>query len=495
MLAIEFRFPAGRYHANPWGQHVNEGAVDWPPEPWRVLRALIATWHQKIKPLGKHSASSLAGLVESLSESLPKYRLPHASHAHTRHYMPQSGAGKTSLVFDAFTTVNRNDTLIAIWPNTHLEDDQAALLDDLLTAMGYLGRAESWVEARRIHSPPAANCTPGTQAVDTETGELKGELITLHAPLAKSEYEAVRARFITDKRAEKRLATTLPQNLLDALSVSTSELQKLGWNQPPAAQKVSYLRPVGALQPAPKTQRHTAPTVTSALFIIHGKPLPRVEDSLRIGETMRVATMAQCKRLWGDSGIPPIFSGHGMPSGNRHGHAFYLPWDSNNDGRIDRLLIHVPDGMDDSHQRALLKIRRLWERGGNQWQLILEGRGRPSLAPGLSGPATVWSSITPYLHPWHTKKNFDVADQIRRECRKRKLPEPVSIQPMGEIEVGKGRTRKPIHFRRFRSRRVNHQPDRHGSFWRITFPRPVEGPLALGFACHYGLGMFKSETP
>jgi len=30
-------FPWGRYHANPWGRHVNEGAVELPPSPWRPL--------------------------------------------------------------------------------------------------------------------------------------------------------------------------------------------------------------------------------------------------------------------------------------------------------------------------------------------------------------------------------------------------------------------------------------------------------------------------
>jgi len=31
MLIIELEFPAGRYHANPWGRNVNEGEVEWPP--------------------------------------------------------------------------------------------------------------------------------------------------------------------------------------------------------------------------------------------------------------------------------------------------------------------------------------------------------------------------------------------------------------------------------------------------------------------------------
>jgi CRISPR-associated protein Csb2 len=48
MLALAIRFPAGRFHATPWGRHVNEGAAEWPPSPWRLLRALVATWKRKL---------------------------------------------------------------------------------------------------------------------------------------------------------------------------------------------------------------------------------------------------------------------------------------------------------------------------------------------------------------------------------------------------------------------------------------------------------------
>lgn len=65
------------------------------------------------------------------------------------------------------------------------------------------------------------------------------------------------------------------------------------------------------------------------------------------------------------------------------------------------------------------------------------------------------------------------------------------MEAFDEVEVGKNRKRRPIHFQRFRSRRGLAQPDRLGSFWRLTFPEPIAGPLALGFACHYGLGLFK----
>jgi len=42
MLALSFTFPGGRYHATPWGRHVNEADLEWPPSPWRIVRALIA---------------------------------------------------------------------------------------------------------------------------------------------------------------------------------------------------------------------------------------------------------------------------------------------------------------------------------------------------------------------------------------------------------------------------------------------------------------------
>jgi CRISPR-associated protein Csb2 len=396
-------------------------------------------------------------------------------------------------VFDAFTAVKRDDPLTVIWRDIEIPDDQRALLDELLSVMGYLGRAESWVEARCIDSAPVPDCTPGTEALDTGTGELMGELVTLYAPLPADAYQTLRNGFLTDKKAIKKLGATLPDTLLDALSVDTADLRKLGWSQPPAARKVSYLRPVDALRPRYTIHRALAPTANTVSFILIGKPLPRVEDSLRIGELMRQAVMGQCKRILGEDRIPPVFSGHGLPTGNRHRHAFYLPWDSNGDGRLDRIIVHAPDGMDAELLRVLAHVDRLWSRGGSQWRLVLEGSGDPSLADVITRPAVTWQSVTPYLHPWHVKKGFGIEDQLRRECRERGLSEPAEFEQLSAVPVG-NQTRNAIRFQRFRSKRGLNQPDRHGSFWRMTFAEPVSGPMALGFGCHFGLGLFKPAT-
>ncbi|MBU1189499.1 MAG: type I-U CRISPR-associated protein Cas5/Cas6 [Gammaproteobacteria bacterium] len=230
---------------------------------------------------------------------------------------------------------------------------------------------------------------------------------------------------------------------------------------------------------------------TTANFIIVGKPLPRVEDTLRIGELMRMAVMSRAKHICGEDSIPSIFSGHGMPHGNRHGHAFYLPWDSHHDGRIDRVMVHVPDGMQAQAQRVVESVNRLWRRDGGEWQLVLESIGGPHSNNALTQPGRVWASVTPYLHPWHCKKGFSVEDQIRRECIERGLPQPIKLARRETIKVGRNRSLRPIHFKRFRTRRGVQQPDRIGSFWQLEFSKDVAGPLALGFACHYGLGMFR----
>lgn len=489
MLTLSFTFPAGRYHATPWDRHVNEGAVAWPPEPWRLLRALIATWHHKVKHLGKYQESTLSALIESLAQELPQYTLPAASHSHTRHYMPQWKAGDTSPVFDAFTAIARDKPLYITWPHLDLSGEQAALLDDLLAVMGYLGRAESWVEAARVDEVPVPDCVPGDQVIDLDTGELRGEIITLFAPLPTDVYRTLRSRFLTDNRAVKKLVSTLPDTLLGALSVETAELRKHGWNQPPAARKVSYLRPVDALRPKRVPQKDKLKGFTTVRYLLVGKPLPRVEDSVRIGEMLRWATMSQAEKQLGEGAIPPRFSGHDLPEDNRHQHAFYLPWDKNGDGCIERLLLHVPAGMEPMDRRIVEKIRRIWSRDGREWKLVLESIGGPNVGGQLMSRSSEWKSVTPYLHPWHVKKGFSIEEQIRRECRQRGLSEPIALQQLQEISVGKQKCR-PIHFHRFRSKRGIIQPDRQGSFWRLTFAAPITGPLALGYSSHFGLGLF-----
>lgn len=513
MLVLRLRFPARRVHATPWGRQVNEAAVAWPPDLWRFCRALIATGHRKLGVKGRNG-DVLVRLLAALAAAPCSYRLPPAVHAHTRHYMPaRSGSSeKPVLVFDAFARVDPDDPLVIVWPALELDAESAALLDALLDATGYLGRAESWLDAERSDSwDGELNCVPTNEA--TTTGEGR-ETVDLLLPRTPEDYRAFRSHFLEGLSArgpkiDRRLAATLPESWIEALSVETSDLQAAGWSQPPAARQVRYLRPAGCLKPAvlprPRRRRRAEP-VTTARFALYRQaasgpsgaggraPLPRVEDSVRVGEWFRRAVMGRAKRIFGEHAIPEVFSGHTGLTGHRH--AFYLPEDHTDDhagdGRIDHLVVHVPAGMSGEELRALEQLRHLRNPEGQMWHLILEAVGTAQefgAASTLLGESLTWESRTPYLHPWHVKRGFSIEDQLRRECRERDLPELAHLERIAAIKVA-GRERKPVHYHRFRSKRGLTQPDTHGSFWRLTFRERVRGPLALGFGCHFGLGLF-----
>ncbi len=508
MVAIAFRFPGGRYHATPWGRHVNEAAVAWPPEPWRIVRSLIAIWHRKTDH-DVYSEEALTSLLAALARGEPVYRLPEATHAHTRHYMPvRSGRqDKNTLIFDAFVRLAPEAELVVAWPSVDLDANQTTLLDALLTPLGYLGRAESWVEARRLEVwEGEPNCVPGEESVDPETGEILGEPVLLHLPQTPDDYHQFRVRMLAGledcelkPRERQRVEATLPEAWLAAVSLDTSDLQAAGWSAPPAARLVHYLRPETALQPMaspqPKPSRPSA-APTTARFALYGRPLPPMEDAVKVGEWLRWGIMGKAKRLLGENRIPPELAGHngGRPA-EGHGHAFFLPEDVDGDGRIDHVAIHVPGGLSPDGCRVVAALRRLWTREGHEWQIILEALGDgPALATAtpLFGENQTWLSVTPYLHPWHVKRRFTVADQLLRECGERGLPELSTVEAIPTVQVG-SRSRHAVHFHRFRAKRGLTQPDTHGSFWRLTFAEPITGPLALGFACHFGLGLFRPE--
>ncbi len=495
MLAIGFRFPAGRYHATPWGHHVNEADVEWPPSPWRILRALAATWHRKLDP-ARYPADLLESLLARLAEEPPLYRLIPGVHSHVRHYMPvrDGKKEKNTLVFDAFLRVSRQEPLVVCWPAMRLEQDEEHLLDALLHGLSYLGRAESWVEAGRIAAwQEIPDCRPGDSAIDPDTGEA-GELVPLLAPLVPADYAARRQEFLAgQKRVPARLRATLPESWLDALEMQTGDLQAAGWSAPPAARTVLYRRPAGSLSPRARVVPAPAPkiraTVTTLRFVLYGRPLPRMEDAVRVGELARAACMhlAQ-KRL---DRVPAALSGHGDARKGCHGHAFFLP-EADGAGRIRHLLIHVPSGLDPAELAPLQDLARLYDGKGGEWDLLCEGTGPLAAFAGESVHAATsrtWRSVTPYLRPWFAKKRFGTVEQIRRECGLRNLPGPERIDILPEITLG-GRPRRAVHFHRFRKKRGLTQPDTRGSLVRIVFAAPVQGPLALGFGCHYGLGLF-----
>jgi len=227
----------GRYHATPWGQQVNEGAVEWPPSPWRLLRALIATWHHKAKT--EVPRETLVSLIEALAGVAPEYELPSASSGHTRHYMPYIEGKKqnTTKVFDTFAHVQKGSPIRVRWP-VDLDTAAKEALDLLATRMNYLGRAESLVEIGVSDQSFEPNTIPITD--DAIPGK-KGEVVRLLAPFGKDAYQAWRQGYFDSRetsqprRRRSRPGQEPPETLFEALHAETSDWKGAGWNRPPGS--------------------------------------------------------------------------------------------------------------------------------------------------------------------------------------------------------------------------------------------------------------------
>ncbi len=561
MIALCLRFPAGRYHATPWGRHVNEAAIAWPPEPVRILRALIACHHRKADK-AQFSDDALADLIDALAGELPIYRLPQAVHAHTRHYMP--APVKTTLVFDAFARFDADEPLIVGWPALSLSPEQWAHLDHLVTRLGYLGRAESWVEAEVFEwSGDDANAKPhdhdGEGNGRASDQEKEFRLVFLYAPLSPEAYRERRERLIRDERERRRagwtkqskptdkaldkdmkdFGATLPERLASALAVDTSDLHAAGWSDPPACRRVLYdaPEPASMWHGARRRPTRARPDPTVARFVLAGRPRPRAEDAIKIGELMRLAALAQfgwtkdeASGRWRPKARSVI---SGRDAQNRflkdaeHRHAFWLPEDADGDGEIDHIIVYARDGFCRDVRTKLDKLTKLWvsrresvsEDDGaalpearQEWRLALEGFGMPHEFRGASrllGRSKTWESVAPFLAAGHLKAGGYPAE-IRRLLARRGLPEPTEIAFLRPRSSGvadsagdphakdigvrvRGRLRRAIHFHRFRSRGGERQPDTMGTFLRLQFAEPIEGPLALGYACHFGLGLFAAR--
>lgn len=501
MTTFLFRFPGGQYHATPWGMHVNEAAVAWPPEPVRILRALVATWWRKLNHQD-YPKADLDELIVQLASVPPEYHLPAAVHTHLRAFMPAPSAKK--LIFDAFFRLGTEAELAVCWPGVTLSPSTARLAGALLENLGYLGRAESWVEARL-----QADWDGKTNArlLAPEIASDEGELVDVTIPLAASDWQALRG-------ADPKRTRDLPAALSDALAVDTGVWQKGGWSSPPVMKRVVYERPKltpPAARHALRARGRTCPGEPEvARFVIAARPLPRAEDGLRVAEILRSALMSD--RAGKGSPVPVELSGRDEEGPLRrdagHAHAFYLPEDADRDGRVDHVVVFARLGFSEEARRRLQHSTKLYTRSG-EWRIALEGIARPQEFAGDSALLAVacdWESASPYLKPkfdrtrprdWQEK----VASYRRRiiEEWERRFPGT----PAPEVEaLGEGRfeallgpggaRRSPLDFVRSRGGRGGAQPDTAGGFFRLRFTGAVQGPIALGWGAHFGLGLFRA---
>jgi CRISPR-associated protein Csb2 len=539
MPTLQLRFPAGRYHATPAGYHVNEGQIEWPPSPWRLLRALIACGYNtqqwdEVPDVGRR-------LIEKLAKATPSYRLPQASTAHSRHYMPlgtlDKGRERTTLVFGTWADVGNG--AVEIYWDSELESDERSLLATLAECLGYLGRSESWVEAELVADPESVDyfdAFPHSNDTHPGPGWEQTSLLSTVNPESYTTWRQTKTEAALadlplpegNKKPSKKLLNDrvkaidpYPHDLLDCLQKDTAWWKQRRWAQPPGSQQVVYWRRANSLEVAPlaparPSQGHAVTTMLLALTTRSGNKsaLPAIARTLPQAELFHAALVSKVGK--GQQVHCPELTGrdeNGRPLKGQHEHAHVLPLDLDGDGHLDHILIHAKMGLSDQAQRAVRSLDRTYTKGGvGELQVAVAGVGNTDQllrlpkkigqsARGLLGAsehrdgsdsmALVWESVTPFVPPRYVKKSGknSLEGQIHAELQSRGLPEAKKITVLEEPSKA---------FRHFvRSRRRGDNPPQSpvdiGLAVRIEFEQPLAVallPLALGYASHFGLGLF-----
>lgn len=469
MLAIEMRFLAGRYHATPWGRHVNEGVTEWPPSPYRLIRALYDSWKRKAPDV---AAERVEAVFRKLAGDAPEFDLPAATASHTRSYLHQNteDPSKKSLIFDGFVAVDPSQTLTIVWRDVVLDAEGRGDLAALLAGVNYLGRSESWVSLRLLDEPDRVevNCAPASERKDGDW-----EPVTVACVKADS-----------------------GAGWMAELTYSTTQLIKERRSEPPALRWVEYWRPANCFAAGtPRRQVRGENVVESVLFALDSKVLPLAVDGVIFSERVRRKLMGIHQRLVGSAeGVSWKFSGkdsEGRPK-EGHRHAFFLPMDLNGDGRLDHMMVATPEGFDGLEQVALDELRSMWQEDGRpDVQFVPVRRG--AWAEGMKA-GRVLRSVTPFVPTRHYRKGRgDVREwiegELRLELSRRGLPLPVGIEWREGAALSGNRWLRWFEFRRNRKG----DTPQSGYGFRLEFAVPMAQPLVLGYGCHYGLGLFLSD--
>jgi CRISPR-associated protein Csb2 len=539
MPTLLLRFPGRRYHATPWGHHVNEGMIEWPPSPWRLLRALLATGYAKLSWPAEGPPAVARSLIEKLSGVLPTYRLPEVVGTHSRHYMPlarfKNGREETTLVFDTWAQVD--DGELAVRWDVDLSGDESTLLAELARELGYLGRSESWVEGELLRDDPD---DPGFEVHPGEMKDRPGpgwEQVPLLSAVSSDDYAAWRSEAVRQavesippnspkgkplSAAQRRAAVAKveaahPVDILDCLQIETGRLHELGWSQPPGTRKVLYWRLSHALEgaaPRSKPRPTKAAPLECMLLAMatasgNQHALPSLTRVLPQAELLHRALNAHASRIAGHSVVLSGCDADRKPltTPHRHAHLFHL--DLDDDNCLDHVLIWAPMGLDTAAQAAVRSVRRTFTKGGTTplrialaasgslTELVALpaplGDGLRALLGGTNLRARQWRSLTPFVPPRHLKKNGrnTLSSQVAAELEVRGMPAPDSVTLLNPQNDECARLAR--HFVR-RRRSGPPPPVDCGFMLDLTFAEAVPGPLALGYGSHYGLGVFASHS-
>ena len=505
---LEVKYINGRVHGTPWGTSHNEGAVEFPPSPWRILRSLVSTWFERSSHVPETTVRSL---IDILSRVSPVYTLPKFSKAHVRHYLPESAhlegvSTSTAKVLDAFASVNNDEALYVTWP-IELSITEREAFSILADQLPYLGRAESVVQARLLPEGEEPKTSADSRTISTTgTSQTNARPIRMLSPTAETNW--------------------------DSLMLVPWMLRQQGFVLPPGSKQVNYFADQALEWEPGRASASQRQKVNLIEWSIQGRGKVPLTAALLYCELIRQDVLRVCKNNNVDLDWRITGKENGRKSERHHEHIYFLPVASGpfltgirawlppgQDGSasIDEatarflttlnelefapkrtLGTSLPDSPDSEGTESGSNARnRKWLADFREVGLFLQHCGPvdPTAFPVFSKSA-LWETLTPYAPPRHLRSDGRFARSLQASVRKDLaeigLPDPFAI----EIQKVSAQGLHALDFRRHRSTKNERLRDSRPAFHlRLRFSEPVTGPISIGAHSHFGLGHFVPATP
>jgi CRISPR-associated protein Csb2 len=537
-LILEQTFPLGRFHATRWNQNPFEDRHgEWPPSPWRLLRALAARWFQYARETGNEDEPRRDQLLAKLAESPPVFRLPEMTWRgpEMRQYQPTAldeqykyrkdpmtkkpvidysfKAISKTLSVDCPRVISPTDSVFWIWDNVVLDDRSKQLLEALLRRVLYFGRAESFCRIR------IASCEPA---------------ISFRCELSPSEQSG----------SPVLVATPGDKLNLESLLASSDDKLFKGRQIPPGTEwQYAHLPPCPTVMNPPRRKSKFPHDLQVIQFAVGGRVFPEQAHWVRVIEKFRGSVLKHAARIVSGGTCSSYRQlrpnlrdkltllsgkdGNGKPVQNhQHAYFFLCPDEL---GNPTRLIVHRRAAFDATADQpfeveAILAASRqpiFWQSRDPEWSLRLVPlpfETPPPLSCSMHDvKSKVWISATPFVPP--NRHRFREYGRLRAaetasSLLKKTLSETllaigstVSVVGIESIDhddnvIATRPNEDPSEFtwvtihetlsdrrRRLKDRTRRVRP---GFRFRVEFAEPIHGPLLVGHSCHFGLGLFSA---
>lgn len=497
MIGIRLKFPVGVYYAQ---SAQDPGQPEWPPSPVRLVGALLAAAHDRST---EHDSADDRALVQRLCQSDPPHIVaPRAAAVEApaegdaaflrgpsrwapRNYFGTKGRSQAAVEKVGVAIGDR--PVWFIWPNLSLEPLERDRLEALLADITFLGTSRSPVIAVAATEMPDDD--PAWVPLDGSEQGVESVAVRVPDERTVATFDA-RHELFRSTNGKVQRATMVPS--------------------PP----IGYQAPYAFSEDLEAISAALDPGWWDDMIVIpidaeRSELIPKAAGSYLLARATRLALLGAYADAGRTGEAPPILRDRGgdphcaiVPLANVLG--------THSDGRVMGIAVLLP-----SEQRVpdLADQRRQVEEGlaqflrdapdrpqrfvqipgaGKVWLRAPSAEDRPrwTLNPAAyRRPARSWASVTPVVHSrWQKPSEGGVLGQISRDCAHVGLPGPESV----EVLRGRGRhggaanrpalgAAAPTQWRNQLAGPIDHV--------RVTFPVPVLGPIVLGKARHFGLGL------